>query len=309
MEAMLQWGLELIRAIQKPANPALTGVMRIITEFGSLTAYMIMLPFIYWCIDEKKGVRLGLTILISAWVNVCLKLLLNQPRPFFSGYDPSVGMIAEQLGGFPSGHAQNSLVMWIIIASWGKKKLHFALAALFCLLIGFSRLYLGVHFPTDVAGGWIIGGIILTAYFLLGKRIEALLDRNGFRAGMITAAAAAFVMILYRPIPDALLPGAMFLGMAAGFCLNRQYIGFSAENTEGRTGTPKFLTLAVRFLLGLTATVLILFVLRKYVLKDKLSDYYMLLCFLGYAAAGLWVYAGAPMLFCFLHLAERRRKN
>jgi membrane-associated phospholipid phosphatase len=309
MEPILQWGLESIRLIQGFASPALDFVMRIITETGSAAAYLILLPLIYWCIDEKKGMRLGTVVLVSAWVNVSLKLLLNQPRPFFAAYDPSVGMISERLGGLPSGHAQNSLVLWIIIASWGKKKRYFAAAVLFCLLIGFSRVYLGVHFPTDVAGGWILGGLILTVYFLLGKRIETLLMRGGIRAGMIAAAAASFVMILYRPVPEALMPGAMFLGMAAGYALNKRYIGFTGAGVLNRTGADKFLTLAVRFLLGITVTALILLVLRKYILIYKLSGYYMLLYFLGYAAAGIWVYAGSPLLFCVLHLAERRREN
>jgi membrane-associated phospholipid phosphatase len=295
--------------IQGIANPALTVVMRIITEFGSAAAYLILLPLIYWCIDEKKGIRLGLAILISAWVNLSLKLLLHQPRPFFAGYDPSVGMISERLGGLPSGHAQNSLILWIIIASWGGKKRHFAAAALFCLLIGFSRVYLGVHFPTDVLAGWILGGLLLTAYFLLGRRIETLLMRRGIRAGMIAAAAASFVMILYRPVSEALMPGAMFLGMAAGFCLNKKFVGFSSVNVCNRTGVLKFLTVGARFIFGMGTTALLLFVLQKILFDNKLSDFFTLTYFLVFALAGLWVYAGSPLLFCFLRLAERRREN
>ena len=111
MENVLQWGLDLIRILQNRANPALTGTMIGISWFGSAAAYLIMIPFIYWCINEKKGFSLALAILISAWLNLCLKTLFDQPRPFFAAYDPSLQLVPEKLGGLPSGHAQNALIM------------------------------------------------------------------------------------------------------------------------------------------------------------------------------------------------------
>ena len=66
MENILQWGLELIRTIQSFSSVPLTAVMRTITWLGDAAGYVIVLPLIYWCVDEKKGVRLGLTVLVSA---------------------------------------------------------------------------------------------------------------------------------------------------------------------------------------------------------------------------------------------------
>jgi membrane-associated phospholipid phosphatase len=310
MEAILQWGLDCIRLIQTGANPPLNILMRIITEFGSVIAYLVLLPLVYWCIDEKKGLHLGIAVLFSTWINLVLKYALDQPRPFFAGYDPSVGIITERLGGFPSGHAQNSLVMWFIIASWGNKKRYWIMAAFFCLLIGFSRLYLGVHFPTDVAGGWLIGGILLTVYFLAGGRIESMIAANGPRAGLIICATLSFIMILYRPSVELLLPGAMLLGLGGGFCLCKTRIGFTASVTgKSREGAAKYLILLVRFLLGITVLALI------YVVTDKLtagmhnSGNYQLVMFLRLSVLALWVSAGAPWLFRFLRLAESGIEN
>jgi membrane-associated phospholipid phosphatase len=306
MEAALQWGLDFIRAVQSYSNPPLTVVMRIITGLGSAAAYMILLPLVYWCVDEKKGLRLGLAILVSAWLNISLKLLLDQPRPFFEGYDPSLGMVPERLGGLPSGHAQNALVMWTIIASWGKKKWLYGIAAFICLLVSFSRIYLGVHFPTDILGGWILGGLVLCGYFLWGGRIEEFLGRGGFRAGMIAASAASFIMILYRPVDEAIIPGAMLFGMAAGYCLNRRYIGF--KSSTGKTGAPQYITLLFRFLPGIAVTVLILAAFEKIIPQDRHAGHYLILYFLRFAITGLWVCAGAPRLFCALRLAERKEE-
>ncbi|GHV96038.1 phosphatidic acid phosphatase [Spirochaetia bacterium] len=308
MEAILQWGLDLIRLVQSFASPPLTAVMRIITEFGSATAYMALLPLIYWCYDERKGLRLGLAILVSAWLNLSLKFFLNQPRPFFAGYDPSVGMISERFGGLPSGHAQNSLVMWTIIASWGKRKWLFGITALICLLVSFSRIYLGVHFPSDIFGGWVLGSLVLCAYFFSGKRIEALLAKGGFRAEIYAAAAVAFIMILYRPGAEILMPGGMFLGMAAGYSLNKRYIGFKSSGLFGRTGAAKYLTLLARFVLGIAATAIILLAFEKVIPQNHFADFYLILHFLRFTVTALWVYAGAPWLFCVLHLAEVQKE-
>jgi hypothetical protein len=265
---------------------------------------------VYWCIDEKKGLHLGLMTLISAWINLSLKWALDQPRPFFPAYDPSVGMINERLGGFPSGHAQNTLVALTIILSWltcsrTAKRWAYAAAALVCLLIGFSRVYLGVHFPTDVIGGWLIGAIVLAAYFLTRTRIESLLAKGGFRGGIYAVAALAFVMILYRPMVELLIPGSMLFGLGAGYTICKKYYNFSASAPGSRTGIYRCLALLVRFLLGITVFALLYVVTEKITGGAHNSGNYQLVVFLRFALMGLWIAAGAPWLFRFLRLAER----
>jgi membrane-associated phospholipid phosphatase len=303
MEGVLQWGLDFIRLIQSFANPPLTAVMRIFTGLGSSAVCVILLSLLYWCYDEKKGLRLGLALLISVWLNLTFKLLLNQPRPFFPAYDPAVGMIPEQLGGLPSGHAQNSLVMWTIIASWGRRKRFFAAAAVLCLLISFSRIYLGVHFPSDILGGWLLGGAVLFGYFLLVPHIEALLERGGFRAKMYAASAAAFIMILYRPADEALMGGGLFFGMAAGYNLNKRYIGFKSAGVSGRSKAAKYAVLGARFFLGIAGMVLVFAASGKILHLTRQSDFYYIFYFIRLVIAALWVSAGAPWLFRVFRLA------
>jgi membrane-associated phospholipid phosphatase len=305
MEALLQWGLDCIRLIQGWANPPLTVFMRLMTALGSTGAYIAIVCCVYWCIDEKKGLHLGLMALISIWINLSLKWALDQPRPFFPAYDPSVGMISERLGGFPSGHAQNTLVALTMICSWLTRRWAYIAAALICLLIGLSRVYLGVHFPTDVIGGWLIGGVLLAAYFLTRKRIEALLAKGGFRGGMYASAALAFVMILYRPSVESLIPGGTLLGLGIGYCLCKKYYNFSASALGGRTGIYRCLALLVRFLLGITVFALLYVVTEKITGGVHNSGNYQLAIFLRFALMGLWISAGAPWLFRFLRLAER----
>jgi len=309
MEVMLAWGLDCVRHVQSWASPPLTMLMQAITHFGSPAVYLLMLPLLYWCIDEKKCLQMGVVVLASAWINLALKFVLDQPRPFFAAYDPSVGMVAEKLGGFPSGHAQNSLVKWMIVASWGKKRWLFAPAALLCLAIGFSRIYLGVHFPTDVIGGWLLGGLILCGYFLAGPRIESLLAALGPRAAMVACAALAFAMILYRPSTELLLPSGLILGLGAGYTLNRQRIGFTASALCGRTGVAKYLTLLARFALGMAGMFALILASGKVDSIFSESENYRLVVFFRYALLAFWVSAGAPWLFRLLRLAENNPGN
>ena len=307
MEPALQWGLDFIRTVQSYANPTLTAVMRIITALGGAPAYMVLPVIIYLCIDEKKGLRLYIAVLISLWVNITLKFLLDQPRPFFAPYDPSVGLIGERMGGLPSGHAQNTLVMFFIIASWIKKKWAYMCAALLCFLIGFSRIYLGVHFPTDVAGGWLLGGVILCGYFLLGDKIEALLVKGGFRAGMIAGAAVSFIMILYKPGEESLMPGGTLLGICAGYSLNRRYVGFKSTMLSEKTGMAKYPALLLGSILGISGQLLILFAAGKIIPQNSANT--NLYGFLRFALGGLWVSVAAPWVFIKLRLAGIEKKD
>jgi membrane-associated phospholipid phosphatase len=304
MEPLLLWGLDLIRTIQTAANPPLTFFMKAVTQLGSVSAYIILLALVFWCVDEKKSFRLGLVVLISGWINLALKFLLHQPRPFWEGWDPAVGLIHERFGGLPSGHAQGSLVLWIIIASWGTRKWRYGPAALLILLIGFSRIYLGVHFPTDVFAGWFIGGLICGGYFFLGPRIEKALETRGLRAKLILSAALSFVMILYRPAGDLLMPAAALLGMGAGYSLNVHIIHFRAAAYLGRRGAAKLSTLLGRLALGAAGVVLISAAAGR-LLPGGSSPYFRMFFFLQYALLGFWIYAGAPWLFQRAGLAER----
>jgi membrane-associated phospholipid phosphatase len=304
MESMLVWGLDLIRSVQSFANPGLTAFMKLVTNFGGAAAYLALLPLIFWCYDEEKGIRLGLAVMVSVWINLGLKFLLDQPRPFWPAFDPSVGIITESANGLPSGHAQISLTLWVIVASWIGKKWAYAAALLVSLLVGFSRLYLGVHFPTDLLGGWILGALVLWAYFSLSGRIQGLLGRGGQRFQMIASAAAAFVMILYRPSVEMLMPGAVVLGMGLAYSICANRLHFHSAALFGRRGMAKFLSLMGRYLIGLIGIVLVFVVLSR-LEPGKDSAYYPLFFFFRFVLLEFWIYLGAPWLYQRLNLAER----
>lgn len=163
MNEILQWGIDVIIDIQQIRTPYSDCFFKAITTLGSGYIYYIVLPVIFWCANSTLSARFILILFFSLWVNSEFKTILQQPRPY--NLDPSVKIGATGGPGLPSGHAQGSLVFWGYLSFWINKKWFYILSSIIILLIAFSRLYLGVHFPTDILGGWILGFLIL--FFVL----------------------------------------------------------------------------------------------------------------------------------------------
>jgi membrane-associated phospholipid phosphatase len=299
MEEVHQWGLEIIRFIQGGGNPGLTWFMELVTFLGSPLYYLFLLPLIFFAFNEKRGIRLAITVILSAWLNLVLKALLQGPRPY--ELDPSLGRAFESSYGIPSGHAQNALVLWVILASWGRGKWRYAAAALIILLISFSRLYLGVHFPTDIFAGWLLGALILALYFVVRPRIEPLLEAGGLRARLITLSLAALFMNAL--FPGDISMGALLLGIGGGYSLRIKHLASAPEPSPKRGPT-----LLLRFLLGFTVLALI-FALFRRIMPEKSLPSYRLFNFCRYGLLGLWVTLGAPWLFLKLRLNLQAAKS
>jgi membrane-associated phospholipid phosphatase len=321
LAAVYRWGIGVIQNIQLIKSPGLTGVIQFITALGTEAFYILAILLLFWCVDEKKGMRLGLLVILSGFVSGFFKVLFKHPRPY--NLEPSVGLASETTFGFPSAHAQVSLCFWLPCASWfglylqgkGKNGTAARIAAIgITLVIGFTRLYLGVHFPTDLLGGWLLGTLILGVYYKFSEPIAALLSRVGMRGRMIAAAAATLGM-------NALLPsernlGALFLGFGAGYSLMLKHCPFSAHS--GWDGSVQSVLKRLgRYILGLAGTALIYQTLRLILPGEASlfsglpywgagSPYYELGRFIRYGFIGLWAAAGAPWLFLRLGLAETR---
>ncbi|MDR2551909.1 MAG: phosphatase PAP2 family protein [Treponema sp.] len=312
-------GIPLIETIQSAASPPLTVFMLIITNLVSQAGFFLLLPVLYWCWNEKKAFRLGLLIIVSLWANDLAKNFFGMPRPFH--LEGSLGMIPEEGYGFPSGHAQLSLTLLFPLARWltedgsgGLKKarpLVWVLTCLLLLLIGFSRLYLGVHFLWDLAGGWVLGGILLAGFFVLPlvfrflKKAGGGTDRGGSRSLRPALTAAALVSLGMNAFhPGNTLPGALFFGFSLGFALMRKYFpfsapGFSAPEPSGGVKGPDRVFLGgslLRSLAGLAGAALIYLGLKA-VFPGSGSPYYGLFRFARYAVLGFWVSGGAPWIF------------
>ena len=290
MEELMLWGLDIVRSVQTIQGPFLTAVMQVLTQAGSKYFYLLFLPVIFWCVDTRFGIRFGLVFLFSAFTNSWLKVLFAVPRPFV--LDPSVGLAHESSFALPSGHAQGSATFWGLLAVRFRVPWGLVLAIVLPLIIGFTRIYLGVHYPTDLFLGWFLGWGIALAWYVFGERISRIISKSNIRLRFIAAAVVALGMNALYP-EDPTLAGA-FLGTAIGatFCFGR--IAFDASR-----GSLKIK--AARMGLGLAGLALVYFG-GKLLSPGDGSTLYPLVRFVRYGLVGVWISFGAPCLFVRLGL-------
>jgi membrane-associated phospholipid phosphatase len=323
---ILDWGVQFILTLQKSAFAPLTALMRLISFLGQEEFYLLFAPAVYWCMDAALGLRLGLFLMTSASLNTALKFVFHAPRPYW--YDPYVLALAEETSfGIPSGHAQNGAVFWGVIAAALRRRRAWIAAALIAFFIGLSRLYLGVHFPTDVLAGWLIGAALLwwlsgmvkpalwmirslpllaqigypfaVSLFLIVLPVFIRMFLAGWQLPPEWSANAAAAFPASEPIHPLEISGvisnaAAFFGMAAGALLLTRSGGFNA-------GGALHLRLA-RYLLGLAGVVILWYGLGEIFPRGEALLPYALR-YLRYALVGLWVTWGAPLLFRRLRLA------
>ena len=159
MDVFLESGIPFILWLQR-FSPGLDGFFKGITLLGNQEFFLVFLPLVYWCIHRRTGVRLAVIFLFSAYVNFAVKVMAGLPRPF--DFDTRVRAIVHASGnGFPSGHTQGAVVLWGFLAVVFRRTWLWMLAAVLMVLVPLSRLYLGVHFPLDLLGGYLIGGSLL----------------------------------------------------------------------------------------------------------------------------------------------------
>ena len=176
------WEVRLIEWIQSWLGPVGTAIASFITLFGEEYFLVAILGFLYWCWDKEFGEYMGLNIVTGIVWNPLIKNIFLRRRPYFdnpgikclkpvdSGAD--IMDIGAQGFSFPSGHSTNSAITFGGLAAYKKTRALWILAFVAPLLVGISRFSVGVHYPTDVICGWLLGVAIILLLSFLQKKIE-----------------------------------------------------------------------------------------------------------------------------------------
>jgi membrane-associated phospholipid phosphatase len=285
MNPIFQWGLELIRAVQAVEGPALTTLFLAVTSLGSEEFYLLLLPLLLWSVNFVVGARVAAVFLLATYVNVTLKDLFALPRPF--ELDPSVELYDVAGYGLPSGHAQLSVVVCGAIAHAIDRTWSWILAGVLAALIGFSRIYLGVHFPTDVLAGWLIGILLVAAYVFFHRQLERWLEARDLGVQLTAAVILSLGLLLMHPTDDTASLTGILLGAGVGVGLLQRRFNYDAGGSFWQRGA--------RFFLGVVVLIALRFGLEA-VSPEGPKPLTIAAQFLTYAILGLWIGLGAPWL-------------
>ena len=252
------WEVRLMEALQSHLGSAGAAAASAASMFGEELVLIAVLGFLYWCWDKKAGQRVGLNIIAGLVLNPMIKNAALRRRPYFDhegirclrpvDADADIYDIAAQGYSFPSGHSMNALILYGSLP-WALYGQHAAmespserpeaarghanrknpaaerilkiLAVLLPLLVGISRVLVGVHYPTDVLTGWACGAAVIFAVSYLQSRIR----RQGLLRLILFLLACPG--ILYCRTSDYFTAMGIFAGFILAVPFEERFVQFS----------------------------------------------------------------------------------
>lgn len=171
MDIITQWDFSVLDAISSLHTPFLDSFFSAVTHLGDAGILWIVLALVLLCVPKTRplGVCVALALIFDLLLcNLCLKPLVGRPRPF-ALRELALLIEAPHDASFPSGHTAVSFAA-AGVAALRKSKLAIP-ALILAAIIAFSRLYLCVHFPTDVLGGIVVGLLCALLGCFFGSRL------------------------------------------------------------------------------------------------------------------------------------------
>lgn len=227
------WETSFMEWLQSFADPVVTAIATFFTMFGEELVLVGILGFVYWCYDKQLGKFIGTNFIAALMAGPLIKNMVTRRRPYFDNEaikclkpvegDADLYDIAAQGYSFPSMHASNTAAMYGSLAVRSEKWVRPVIGVLI-FLIGLSRVVVGVHYPTDVLAGWLLGFGMLALVSLLQKKIKHPLVLMAI-FGLISLPGW-----FYCKSNDFFTAYGLLIGMYLGFWLDERFVKF--ENTH-----------------------------------------------------------------------------
>ncbi len=265
--------LEIIRTIQSIANPFLDVLFQVFTMFGEELILISIITTIYWAYDKKFGEYVAYSSLTSLLFNNAVKDIFKMKRPI--GEEGIRTLRAETATGysFPSGHSQGASSFYGSIAIYFKKRIICILATIIILLVGISRLYLGVHYPKDVVVGIIFGLAIAIISYKLFSWVS---NRNLL---YLITFLCFIPALIFAQSPDFIKGMGTYLGFVLGIIIEKRYINFSVEGS--------LINKILRVVIGI-AILLIIKAGLKVVFPDELIFHFIRYAIVTFVGIGVY---------------------
>lgn len=280
----------ILEFFQSLHHPVLDLIFEGVTILGETSFYIVVFAVVYWCINKNYGYRLGFAVITSAAVNGALKEIFNAPRPIGVEGIRSLRTHTATGHSFPSGHTQGASSFWTSIMLQVRKPWVTLLSCCLIVLVGASRLYLGVHWPKDVFFGIIFGVLWV---FVSNKIFDMVDQEKKFYMFYVVLIPAIIGMFFFDYKDYFKIVGVLF-SLVLGYRIESTMIQFSVKST--------LLGQIAKFVLGMVVSVVILlgmdYVLPEWLISSSIK----------YFVLGLWMVAGAPYVFKKLNLEKETER-
>lgn len=152
----LEEQLSFLNVLKECRGSYINEFFRWLNFFDSDRYAILLITFVWLGWSKKWGSRIAFVLIADALVNFTAKMMLAMPRPF--AFDPDLPLVkTTTVFGCPSGGAEMACLLGALLIYYHRKSIWAWIIGIpYILLIGFSRLFLGVHFPIDVLGGWAL---------------------------------------------------------------------------------------------------------------------------------------------------------
>ncbi len=262
------WLMDMLRAIAGMRSGFGDAAMQGITKLGHEALFVVVACTLLYCVNKKLGYKFLFMFSLGQFLNQAFKVIFAVPRPWV--IDPEFKAVDAALPdatgwSFPSGHTQSAVMMYGYTARVIKRWWAYLGASALILLIGFSRMYLGVHTLLDVAAALVLGlATIIASELLFGVFGEKKHFVPVF-AGIISFVLLAYLIIILifdkgsmLYLDDVSIASTLF-GLAFGFfcgsIVEQRFVNYDVKAV--------WWVQIIKVALGLGMMLLLRFVLKK----------------------------------------------
>ncbi len=261
----------------------LTAFFKLVSILANETLYLVIISFLYWCVSKRKAFHMIVMLCFSGYIGIMVKEFMKIPRPYT--YDGIEALYEKSAAGysFPSTHVQLSTTFWGSFMILCKKRIVWIIGIIFIILVAISRLYLRVHWLSDIIGAVLFSVIVV---YLYTKVTMGLSDRKFILLQRIILAVSLIMYVMTSQVDNLKLLGVL-TGSTIGIMLENHFINMNESND--------FKMQVVKTVLGLS-----IMLIMQFILKKVIPDMY----YLRYAVTGITITFLCPFMFHMLRLKK-----